>query len=174
MESESVQRVFEYATKGLRLLSRPQQTVLFLCTGNYYRSRFAEIYFNWRATELGLSWRADSRGLALDPMNPGCMSRYTVNHLSTLGIPVDDYQRMPQDLTVEDLKAVHHVVAVKQTEHRPLMTKRFPDWLDKVEFWEVHDIDCSDPKFALPHLEREVTELLQRLSTAQNSMKSAG
>ena len=25
------------------------KTVLFLCTGNYYRSRFAEIFFNWHA-----------------------------------------------------------------------------------------------------------------------------
>jgi protein-tyrosine-phosphatase len=23
------------------------RTVLFICTGNYYRSRFAEIFFNW-------------------------------------------------------------------------------------------------------------------------------
>ena len=33
------------------------QTVIFLCTGNYYRSRFAEEVFNYRAapgrTELG-------------------------------------------------------------------------------------------------------------------------
>ena len=156
------------------MLSRPRQTVLFLCTGNYYRSRFAEILFNWRAAKTGLNWRAESRGLALDPMNPGCLSRFTVSHLSDLGIPLEEYQRLPQDLTIEDLKAVHHVVAVKRTEHFPLMTKRFPEWLDKVEFWEVHDIDCSDPKFALPHLEREVEGLLDRLSSLQNGARSAG
>ena len=38
--------------------------VLFLCTGNYYRSRFAEILFNQLAPTRGLNWRADSRGLA--------------------------------------------------------------------------------------------------------------
>jgi len=36
-------------------------TVLFLCTGNYYRSRFAEILFNAVAAKEGLGWRADSR-----------------------------------------------------------------------------------------------------------------
>jgi hypothetical protein len=43
--------------------------ILFLCTGNYYRSRFAEILFNWHARQRGLRWTADSRGLALDPTN---------------------------------------------------------------------------------------------------------
>ena len=37
------------------------QTVLFLCTGNYYRSRFAEELFNHRAARDGLSWVAQSR-----------------------------------------------------------------------------------------------------------------
>ena len=37
-------------------------TVLFLCSGNYYRSRFAEIFFNWLAPQQGLNWRAESRG----------------------------------------------------------------------------------------------------------------
>jgi low molecular weight protein-tyrosine phosphatase len=41
-------------------------TVLFLCTGNYYRSRFAEILFNSVTGKMGLSWKATSRGLALE------------------------------------------------------------------------------------------------------------
>jgi protein-tyrosine-phosphatase len=45
---------------------RHEKTVLFLCTGNYYRSRFAEILFNSVAGKMGLPWRASSRGLALD------------------------------------------------------------------------------------------------------------
>jgi protein-tyrosine-phosphatase len=35
--------------------------VLFLCTGNYYRSRFAELLFNYRARSTGLAWEASSR-----------------------------------------------------------------------------------------------------------------
>lgn len=42
------------------------RTVLFLCTGNYYRSRFAEEIFNARAAALGLDWRAESRALAIE------------------------------------------------------------------------------------------------------------
>jgi protein-tyrosine phosphatase len=36
--------------------------VLFLCTGNYYRSRYAEELFNHLARAEGIGWRAFSRG----------------------------------------------------------------------------------------------------------------
>lgn len=137
--------------------------LLFLCTGNYYRSRFAEIYFNHHARERQLGWVADSKGLALDPANPGHMSRYTVARLQELAIPTTDYRRPPADAASDDFASADHVVAVKRTEHQPLMRRRFPNWLEKVEFWEVHDIDVADPADALPHLEREVAALLDRL-----------
>lgn len=144
------------------------KTVLFLCTGNYYRSRFAEILFNWHAVQNGMTWRADSRGLALHPANLGHMSEYTVRHLQRMQIPVHDYARDPKDLAIDDLNAAHHVVAVKATEHRPLMSERFPTWLEKVEFWEVHDIDFASPEEALPHLEKEVLALMDRLKVPTN------
>ena len=42
------------------------RTILFLCTGNYYRSRLAEVLFNSVAGKMGLPWQASSRGLALE------------------------------------------------------------------------------------------------------------
>ena len=44
---------------------RRESTVLFLCTGNYFRSRFAEVLFNSVPGTMGLPWRVSSRGLAL-------------------------------------------------------------------------------------------------------------
>ena len=37
--------------------------VVFICTGNFYRSRFCEYLFNALAKKHGLRWRATSRGL---------------------------------------------------------------------------------------------------------------
>src|SRR5437764_4729434 len=61
---------------------------LFLCTGNYYRSRFAEVLFNSVAGKFGLSWRASSRGLALERgiNNVGPMAASAITALETLGI----------------------------------------------------------------------------------------
>jgi low molecular weight protein-tyrosine phosphatase len=136
--------------------------ILFLCTGNYYRSRFAEILFNWHAELRGLAWKAESRGLALDLFNLGPMSGFTETRLQSRGISFDAYQRLPLDVTLEDFATADHVVAVKEAEHRPLIQRRFPEWLERVEFWQVHDIDFARPDEALPHLERHVDELVER------------
>jgi protein-tyrosine phosphatase len=144
--------------------NKKTQRVLFLCTGNYYRSRFAEILFNWQARERGLDWTADSRGLALDACNNGPISRHTVANLKIRGIESDTCARLPQPVCESDLAGADRIIAVKEAEHRPLFEAKFPNWLDRVEFWHVHDLDCATPDTSLPHLEREVTRLIERLA----------
>src|SRR6476620_3078836 len=81
------------------------KTVLFLCTGNYYRSRYAEILFNWKAQHFGLKWKADSRGLDPDPLNAGPMSRHTTAALKKLGIAFDKHLRLPLVAKESDFQA---------------------------------------------------------------------
>jgi protein-tyrosine phosphatase len=138
--------------------------VLFLCTGNYYRSRFAEIYFNWHAPLRGIAWRADSRGLALDPRNVGHISQHTAVRLAELGIPLGDVPRYPREAADADFDAADHVVAVKAAEHRSLMETNFAAHVDCVEYWNVDDLDCAGPQEAIPRLESEVRRLLDRLA----------
>jgi protein-tyrosine phosphatase len=56
------------------------------------------------------------------------------------------------------------VIAVKEAEHRQMMRDRFPDWESAVEYWHIHDLDCSEPEEALPRLERQVRDLVARLA----------
>lgn len=138
--------------------------VLFLCTGNYYRSRYAEILFNWQARQRGLNWIADSRGLRLESRNPGPISRLTVQGLLQLGVSLDEPARFPLSVTPADFQKARHVVAVKEAEHRPMIEQFFPDWLEQVEFWRVDDVDYAGPDIALPELQRNVSALIHRLS----------
>ncbi len=140
-----------------------RQTVLFLCTGNFYRSRFAEVYFNWLAGQGTHAWQADSRGLALDPNNIGPISTHTRVYLDRLGIPLPDPLRHPRDATVPDFEAAQLIVALKEAEHRPLMETRFPAWAQRVEYWRVHDLDFAPASEALPQVKRHVEELFARL-----------
>lgn len=140
------------------------QRILFLCTGNSYRSRFAEIYFNWYAPQRGLRWTAESRGLALDGWNYGPISRYTIDRLKEQGIPHDPDPRFPLAVSEVDLAAADRIVAVKEAEHRPLVARKFPAWTDRIEYWNVHDLDCSTPDDAFPHLEQALYQLIDRLA----------
>jgi protein-tyrosine-phosphatase len=138
-----------------------QQIVLFLCTGNYYRSRFAEILFNSVADKMGLSWRATSKGLALERgvNNIGPMAVEAVKTLESMGVHGDDaLARFPAQVTEEDLETADRVVALKKTEHLPLLQARFPAWAEKIEFWHV-----DDAPEVLGLIEQEVMGLVVRL-----------
>ena len=146
--------------------------VLFLCSGNYYRSRFAEHLFNHLAQRDSLPWRADSRGLRVGHWgNIGPISRFAVEALTRCGIVTSGAHRQPQPLTLPDLADSDLVVAVKEAEHRSLMAEQFPFWTDRVEYWHVDDLDCAEPEQALPILEKNVRALVGRL-TAQTARDS--
>lgn len=139
-------------------------TVLFLCTGNYFRSRFAEVYFNHLAASEGLAVRATSAGLEerCHSRNPGPISPHTLAGLQARGIDAG-VLRPPCDVTAADLAAADLIVAVKEREHRPLLARRFPDFTERVRYWHVDDIDQVPPPEALARLEALVRDLIAEL-----------
>ena len=137
--------------------------VLFVCSGNYYRSRFAEIYFNHQAAASGNHRRAESRGFRLHPGNVGPISPHAVAGLTQLGIALPEPHRFPATLTAADLVAARHVVAVKEAEHRPMMQAYFPQFVERIEYWQIDDVDCAEPCDALEKLQARVDELLARI-----------
>jgi protein-tyrosine phosphatase len=149
-------------------MSSPPEIVLFLCTGNYYRSRFAEVLFNDLAARAGLPWRAESRGLALERgvHNVGPMSRAALARLHDLGFSAAGDLRFPSTATENDFARAALVIALKEAEHRPLLEERYPGWAERVEYWHVHDVDGCSVAEALTEIERHVRALAERLRQA--------
>ena len=140
------------------------QLVTFLCSANFYRSRFAEHLFNHLAAAAGIAWRADSRGLRVGFWGDvGAISEFTVDALRARGITVEDNPRYPIPLSLAELVKSDLVIAVKEVEHRAMVHEQFPDWVDSVEYWDVDDIDCATPDEALEYLEQRVRALIERL-----------
>jgi protein-tyrosine phosphatase len=141
------------------------QTVLFLCTGNYYRSRFAEELFNYKAAARGLGWQAQSRALAIErgDRNVGPLSPFALHGLAARGCSAKAGLRMPLQCAAGDLETAHRIIALNEPEHRPLIRTRFPEWESRVQFWTVEDVEYVRPEVALAAIEQQIDALLATL-----------
>jgi protein-tyrosine phosphatase len=134
-----------------------RREVLFLCTGNYYRSRFADILFNAEAVRRGLPWSSFSRGLAVERgvNNVGPIAREALRLLRERGVESTEYERFPLPARDEDFVRAARVIALYEEEHRPLVEGRHPLVASRVEYWGVVDVPGI-----LPQVERQVLALL--------------
>jgi protein-tyrosine phosphatase len=142
------------------------KSVLFLCTGNYYRSRFAEELFNHHASLMGLDWTATSAALAIERgagVNIGPLSPYTLTALTDRGVKALRATQFPRQCVPDDFQTADLIVALDEAEHRPLMLERFREWSDQATFWHVEDVHAWSPDRAIASIERDVIALISRL-----------
>lgn len=140
--------------------------VLFLCTGNYYRSRFAEEYFNHLATRHGLEWSADSAGLEVDKWrsyNPGTMSVHTIEKLESMSIQPQGRDRPERQFMPSEIDDFTRCIALSASEHRPMVERMHPELLDRIEFWTVEDLHLETAENALPMIIQAVEGLVDSL-----------
>jgi protein-tyrosine phosphatase len=152
--------------ESMLLAARPMtRTVLFLCTGNYYRSRFAEELFNHKAAAAGIGWQATSRALAVERGvdNIGALSPFALQALQMRGCSPTGTGRMPRQCAAIDLASAHRIIALNEPEHRPLVRERFPEWEQRVHFWQVQDVEFVRPQVALAAIEQHIEVLLGTL-----------
>lgn len=141
--------------------------VLFVCTGNYYRSRFAEELFNHLANETGLDWTANSAGLKVDEsrlINIGTFSPHTYEALAKREITPRADKREPRQIEARDFDTYDLIIALCDREHRPMVDEIHPENRDAFTFWTVEDIQYEDPTSATEQIEKQVRNLVAELS----------
>lgn len=143
-----------------------KRRVLFLCTGNYYRSRFAEALFNHHAIERGLDWVATSRGLATH-LQDGDLSPLTAQALADRAIDLLHTGPIRRAVCLQDFENADLVIAMEDREHRPYVRDRFPEWESRTVYWDVSDIDFTPWEEALPAIERYVLQLVDELGQSK-------
>ena len=140
------------------------QKILFICTGNYYRSRFAEMLFNAYASREGLAWEADSRGIELGIYNVGPVYPLVLKRLETLGIFMESKIRLPLPLELDDLQEASLIVALDEIEHKPMMVQRFTLWADQILYWNIPDLHRLSAEEAFSQIEKKITTLIRQLA----------
>ena len=137
--------------------------ILFVCTGNYYRSRFAEIYFNYFAKLKPLSWEAFSRGFNVDnPNNVGFLSPQAEKTLLLLQIPIS-CNNPPVKITAQNIKEADMVIALNKKEHGVFVDKYFQNLQNKFIFWDIQDLHELSSQEALVKLKLKIDNLIEKL-----------
>ena len=135
--------------------------VLFICTGNYYRSRYAELLFNYTARQYQIEWTSFSRGFQEStreaPISPHSLERLYLKNI------FPNQVRYPIKLSASDLGQAHRIILMDELEHRPMLESQYSEWSDYVEYWNIQDVEVETPKCALDRLERKVDLLIGTL-----------
>jgi protein-tyrosine phosphatase len=155
------------SSRPIERMHEPLQRILFICTGNYYRSRFAELLFNALAEARCLAWRADSRGTDVENAgrwNVGPLSVFARQALAERGVVVDAAPRMPRQLAENDLAKADLIIAICEREHRAQLDLLFPDWSGRIKYWSIEDLHTEPAECALVALHEHVDDLLARLA----------
>lgn len=143
--------------------------ILFVCTGNYYRSRFAESVFNHLAPTMAPGWAAVSRGIAVEAckaVNLGSMSRRALAALDERGIEAPGALRMPCQIDEDDCARADLIIAMKSEEHRAYLQERHALHRERMRFWIIHDQDPGPDYDPLAEIETLVKSLLVELSAS--------
>lgn len=169
---------------------------LFVCTGNYYRSRLAQLLFNHYAEQAGIDWKATSRGLLMQTTVRG-LSPHAIDYLERkdLGHLTED-PRDPASLSVDDLPGFDLIVVLNRFEHQPMFEQRYR-WVvqalendRKLRWWNIYDLppkvsmkemllSGKPPHFGQPHdsavehIDFAVQALVAELRTAESSQPAA-
>jgi protein-tyrosine phosphatase len=139
------------------------RTVLFVCTGNYYRSRYAELLFNALAP-AGLGWRAKSRGFAPTPWNVGPIAPVVLERLAADGHAAPAELRAPIRLSPADMETADLLIALDEKEHRPYVAGLGAPWAGRFRLWVVPDLHEWPVDRALPAIGQSVRALLDELA----------
>jgi protein-tyrosine phosphatase len=166
---------------------QPGKQLIFVCTGNYYRSRIAEAVFR-DASPTGSDWRAVSRGLIVTGALRG-LAPEAREFLESSGIVPPS--RDPAPLLVDELAAADHVVLLNRAEHEPLIAREFSAVYRRllaknaVTLWNVFDLPPKKSAWgkepppsqpassATEHIRFAVKELLRQLAPACDNHRSS-
>ena len=128
----------------------PIKQFCFVCTGNLYRSKYAEACFNYLCIKNNVTnLRAFSRGLRVQPTEhyehgesftfPIRLAIPTYKRMVKRKIPFCLIGATNQMLDNYDCASSDKIILMNKNEHMPCMQQKHSEYLDRVECLEIGD-----------------------------------
>lgn len=132
-------------------MSQNKPHLLFICTGNFYRSRLAQLLFAEYASRAGLDWTCSSRGFCEQNGRVG-IAPAVVEFLHSKGLEgLLENSGDPNMLSFTDLENASLTIGLCRREHAPQLISRFgqiPRILEqqgRLRYWNVFDLPPRVP-----------------------------
>jgi protein-tyrosine phosphatase len=115
-------------------------SILFICTGNWYRSRFAESYLKSKGYKHVLS-----RGVNVNNNKKRKyreihkQSSLVKNKLKELGLEKYINNKTPKQLTENDMLKSNKIILINKKEHYSYIIKKYPKYKNKLIVWNIRD-----------------------------------
>ncbi len=138
------------------------KTVLFICTANFFRSRYAEAYFNCMADWNKSPHKAISGGVSIDPLI-GPMSSYTMYRMVERGIDAKCSSPQSKRVYSGDIDAADIAICVYEKEHKPMMELLYESVENQIVYWSIPDINEISPNQSLDLVEKNVDVLFNTI-----------
>ena len=138
--------------------------ILFVCTANIFRSRFAEEVFNSLAIDSGVSLNAFSAGLKVGQFTTRKIYYPALKQLERYNIkPLreDEISTHIDDLNLDEYE---RIICMDEPEHRPMVDENSNLKGRNVEYWNIVDIPDEDSRVSLPICYEKVNKLFLEIN----------
>lgn len=138
------------------------KTVLFICTANFFRSRYAEAYFNCLADWNKSPHRAVSAGISIDP-KIGPVSSYSLYRMVERGIDSKCMSLEAKKLYSGDVESADVAICMYEKEHKPMMELLYESIESRIIYFDIPDINEISPNQSLDLVEKNVDILFNTI-----------
>ena len=140
--------------------------ILFVCTANIYRSRFAEEVFNSLAINRGASLIAFSAGLKVGEYTTRKIYYPALDNLEKFNILPKRADELSVHINNIDLDQYDRLICIDKNEHKPMVQSDPNLSTFKFEYWDITDMPKVDSDISLPKCYKQVESLWNQVSSS--------
>ena len=139
--------------------------VLFVCTANIHRSRFAEEVFNYFCAKHNKDYHAFSAGLRVGDYSFRKIYYPALENLKAFNIIPIRPNDLPKHIKDVDLENYDKIICMDEVEHKPMVTSDPKLSNYNFEYWNITDMPKVDSDVSLPICYKKVKNLLNEMSS---------